>query len=97
MRNTAVSPAEEKFKRIKLSNSKIKSSIVEATGGVPTLLAMGWVPDSADSEFLMLPKGTQMTMKEVGCACIRPNSSYCFAEAAMFWQHPSAPVTALAT
>lgn len=66
MRNAAVSPAEDKFKRIKLSNSKIKSSIVEATGGVPSLLAMGWVTDPADSEFLILPKGTQVTMKEVG-------------------------------
>lgn len=65
VRNAAVSPSEEKFKRIKLTNSKVKSTIVEANAGVPSLLAMGWVLDAADGEFLMLPKGTQMTMKEV--------------------------------
>ena len=65
VRNAAVSPSEEKFKRIKLTNSKVKSTIVEANAGVPSLLAMGWVLDPADSELLMLPKGTQMTMKEV--------------------------------
>ncbi len=70
VRNTAVSPSEDKFKRIKLSNSKVKSTIVEPTGGVPSLLAMGWVYDEADQDFLMLPKGVQMTMKEVSAASI---------------------------
>lgn len=65
VRNAAVSPSEEKFKRIKLTNSKVKSTIVEVNGGVPSLMAMGWVIDPADSEFLLLPKGAQMTMKEV--------------------------------
>ena len=65
VRNAAVSPSEDKFKRIKLTNSKVKSTIVEVHGGVPSLLAMGWVVDPADNEFLMLPKGSQMTMKEV--------------------------------
>ena len=65
VRNAAVSPSEDKFKRIKLTNSKVKSTIVEVNGGVPSLLAMGWVVDPADNEFLMLPEGSQMTMKEV--------------------------------
>lgn len=64
-RNTAVSPTEDKFKRIKLSNSKVKTAIVDSTGGIPSLLAMGWTYDEADKDFLMLPKGTQITMKEV--------------------------------
>ena len=72
VRNTAVSPSEDKFKRIKLSNSKVKTTIVDTTGGVPSLLAMGWVYDEADKEFLMLPKGVQMTMKEVGRCCCKP-------------------------
>ena len=77
VRNTAVSPSEDKFKRIKLSNSKVKTTIVDTTGGVPSLLAMGWVYDEADKEFLMLPKGVQMTMKEVGsCCCIPPGCTY---------------------
>ncbi|DBB06382.1 hypothetical protein WJX77_002508 [Trebouxia sp. C0004] len=65
VRNTAVSPLEDKFKRIKLSNSKVKTTIVDTAGGVPSLLAMGWVYDNADKDFLILPKGVQMTMKEV--------------------------------
>lgn len=65
VRNAAVSPSEEKFKRIKLSNSKVKTTIVDTTGGMPSLLAMGWVYDEANEDFLMLPKGTQMSMKEV--------------------------------
>lgn len=65
VRNTAITPAEEKFKRIKLSNSKVKSAIVDSTGGVSSLLAMGWVYDEADKEHLILPKGKNMTMKEV--------------------------------
>jgi len=72
VRNTAVSPSEDKFKRIKLTNSKVKTTIVDTTGGVPSLLAMGWVYDEADKEFLMLPKGVQMTMKEVGRCCCKP-------------------------
>lgn len=66
VRNTAVAPSEDKFKRIKLSNSKVKTTIVDIKGGVSSLLAMGWVYDKADKDFLMLPKGIQMTMKEVG-------------------------------
>ena len=65
VRNTAITPAEAKFKRIKLSNSKVKSVIVDSTGGLSALFAMGWTYDEADSEFLILPKGKQMTMKEV--------------------------------
>lgn len=77
VRNTAVSPSEDKFKRIKLSNGKVKTTIVDTTGGVPSLLAMGWVYDEADKEFLMLPKGVQMTMKEVGgCYCKQTGCTY---------------------
>ena len=70
VRNTAINPAEEKFKRIKLSNSKVKSAIVDSTGGLLSLLAMGWVYDEADKEHLVLPKGKNMTMKEVGVMCL---------------------------
>lgn len=65
VRNAAVSPSEDKFKRIKLSNSKVKTTIVDTAGGVQSLLAMGWIFDEADKDFLVLPKGTQMSMKEV--------------------------------
>lgn len=77
VRNTAVSPSEDKFKRIKLSNSKVKTTIVDTTGGVPSLLAMGWVYDEADKDFLMLPKSVQMTMKEVGSCCCIPTGCMC--------------------
>ena len=65
IRNAAVSPSEDKFKRIKLSNSKVKTTIVDTLGGVQSLLAMGWIHDEFDKDFLVLPKGTQMSMKEV--------------------------------
>lgn len=65
VRNAAVSPSEDKFKRIKLSNIKVKTTIVDTTGGVPALLAMGWAYDEADRDYLVLPKGVQMSMKEV--------------------------------
>ena len=65
IRNAAVSPSEDKFKRIKLSNSKVKTTIVDIPGGVQSLLAMGWTHDEVDKDFLVLPKGTQMSMKEV--------------------------------
>ena len=71
IRNAAVSPADDKFKRIKLSNSRVKGAIVDTTGGVPSLLAMGWIYDAADSDVLLLPKGIQMTMKEVTSVSIR--------------------------
>jgi PUB domain len=56
---------EPKFKRIKLSNPKIKSSLVDTPGGLDALLALGWVYDEEDRDCLVVPKGRQFTMTEV--------------------------------
>ncbi|MEW5304809.1 MAG: hypothetical protein WDW36_007393 [Sanguina aurantia] len=63
--NCAVTPKEDKFRRIKLSNPKIQSAVVGAEGAVDALLAMGWAVDETDADFLALPAGVFLSMKEV--------------------------------
>ncbi|GBF89107.1 hypothetical protein Rsub_01824 [Raphidocelis subcapitata] len=64
--NAAVAPKEEKYRRIKLTNPKIRETVVEATGGVDALRALGWVEDpEAPEDFLMVPPGLYFSMKEV--------------------------------
>lgn len=63
--NCAVSPREEKYRRIKLSNKKISETIVNTPGALDAMQALGWVQDEANLEELMLPAGVFMTMKEV--------------------------------
>lgn len=65
LRNVVVNPGEEKYRRIKLSNPKIKTSIQEVKGGLETLKAMGWVQDPEDEDMLFVPKGLQLSMAEV--------------------------------
>ena len=40
--NVLGSPAEPKFRRVRLSNPKIAAAVVEASGGVELLLACGF-------------------------------------------------------
>ncbi len=50
--------AEEKFRKIKLTNPKIKSVIVDVPGAVELLLQIGWVrDDSSGEETLVIPAG----------------------------------------
>lgn len=56
---------EDKFRRIKLTNPKIQSAVVGADGAVDALLAMGWAVDETDPDFLSLPAGVFLSMKEV--------------------------------
>jgi hypothetical protein len=52
--------------RIKLTNPKIREAVVEATGGIESLRALGWVEDpEAPEEFLVVPPGLYFSMKEV--------------------------------
>jgi len=60
-RNTAQAPTEEKFRRIRLSNEKIKAVVADVPGGTESLLEMGWVPEE---DCLVLPKGVKLTMHE---------------------------------
>lgn len=63
---------EDKFRRIKLSNPKIQSAVVGAEGAVDALLAMGWAVDETDADFLALPAGVFLSMKEVRLIDPRP-------------------------
>lgn len=63
--NCAVSPKEEKYRAIRLSNEKIKSTIVSVPGAMDTLKAMGWVESSDNPEMLIIPGGKYISMKEV--------------------------------
>lgn len=60
-RNTAQAPAEEKFRRIKLTNEKIKAAVADVPGATDSLLEMGWV---AEDEALVLPAGVKLTHHE---------------------------------
>lgn len=65
LRNTAVNPSEEKYRRIRLTNPKVKALIAEEKGAVQSLLALGWERDAEDSESLVIPKGRYFSMAEV--------------------------------
>lgn len=67
--NAAISPKEEKFRRIKLSNAKIQATIVNTPGALDLLLALGWVNEEMQVEegsesFLVIPSGKYMSMAD---------------------------------
>eukprot|EP00918_Siedleckia_nematoides_P035321 GHVU01076734.1.p1 GENE.GHVU01076734.1~~GHVU01076734.1.p1 ORF type:complete len:185 (+),score=55.44 GHVU01076734.1:26-556(+) len=62
VRNCAQNPGEEKYRKIRLTNDKIAAVLVAVEGAKAAMLAMGWVEDG---EFLVLPAGVQLSMKEV--------------------------------
>ncbi|GAX74154.1 hypothetical protein CEUSTIGMA_g1603.t1 [Chlamydomonas eustigma] len=63
--NATVSPKEDKFRRIRLSNAKINALLVQVPGCVEALLEMGWETDTTDSDSLIIPTGRFMSMAEV--------------------------------
>jgi hypothetical protein len=65
--NAAVAPKDEKFRRVKLTNAKVKEAVVEAHGGVEALRELGFVDDAEApaGEALVLPAGRYITMAEV--------------------------------
>jgi hypothetical protein len=56
--NAAVSPAEPKYRKLRLANPTIQASIVAAPGALDLLLALGWVRDEAD-DTLVIPAGVE--------------------------------------
>jgi len=49
--NVEKSPAEEKFRRIKMSNAVFTKKVAGCSGGVEAMVACGWLPDcTADGE-----------------------------------------------
>ena len=65
--NTAIQPLDEKYRTIRLSNLKIRQTIVEVPGAVDVLKSFGWQEgvSEAGEAVLTLPKGTNMTMQQV--------------------------------
>lgn len=49
-------PKEEKYRKIRLSNEKIRATIVDVPGGVDLLLALGWARDETE-DALIIPAG----------------------------------------
>jgi hypothetical protein len=56
-RNVVRNPGEEKFRRIKFSNEKIRMAIKEVPGAVALLKEMGWVEEE---DSLVLPPSTKL-------------------------------------
>ncbi len=65
--NVAQQPTEAKFRKLKLSNEKITSLIVNVPGALDALLELGWqrAADEDGTEVLVLPAGKHMTMADV--------------------------------
>jgi len=63
--NCAVSPKEEKFRRIKLTNKRLAETLGSHPAALEALQALGWVPDEANAHELVVPDGLYFTMKEV--------------------------------
>mmetsp|Transcript_5475 Transcript_5475/g.12111 ORF Transcript_5475/g.12111 Transcript_5475/m.12111 type:complete len:138 (+) Transcript_5475:118-531(+) len=63
--NAATCPKEEKYRKIRLTNAKINSLIVEVPGCLETLRELGWESDPADADSLMIAAGKYMTMAQV--------------------------------
>jgi hypothetical protein len=62
-----VNPGEEKFRRIRLGNAKIKAAIADVASAVGALCVLGWTEEETEGEaFLVLPKG-----KAIRCAFLR--------------------------
>jgi hypothetical protein len=63
--NCAVSPREEKYRRVKLTNKKVAETIGATHGALDAMLALGWKYDAANAEELLVKEGTYFSMKEV--------------------------------
>lgn len=55
---------------MKLSNSKIKTALVDVPGAVDALLAIGWIREQEPEEALVVPKGRHFTMADVSVPLI---------------------------
>jgi hypothetical protein len=85
--NCAVSPREEKYRRIKLTNKRLAETLGANTAALEALTALGWVEDAANAHELVVPEGLYFTMKEVrGCVtrcCVgSAHTMYCCVGAA---------------
>lgn len=65
VKNVVVAPADEKFRRLRLSNSKIAAALTKVPGGLEAMQSLGWQVDPADPDFIILPKSVKPSMAEV--------------------------------
>lgn len=63
--NCAVSPREDKYRRIKLTNKRLAETLGSNPAALEALTALGWVADPANAQELIVPDGVYFTMKEV--------------------------------
>lgn len=62
----AVNPTDEKYRRLRLSNARIQTVVTDAPPTVNALIALGWLPDPEEADFLICPKNVRPSMGEVG-------------------------------
>ncbi|PNH08635.1 hypothetical protein TSOC_004788 [Tetrabaena socialis] len=64
--NSAVSPKEEKFRKVRLSNPKVKAVLGDAEGALEAMTALGWATEEAEGEsWMVVPAGKYMSMQQV--------------------------------
>ena len=68
-RNVAVNPSDPKFRRLRLSNLKVRQAVVDTPGALDSLFTLGWLRDEADPDSLVYPAGRQLTMAQVCNSC----------------------------
>ncbi|GFH07748.1 PUB domain-containing protein [Haematococcus lacustris] len=64
--NAAISPKDDKFRRVRLSNAKIRATVAEAPGAVELLLAFGWVKDDDAEDTIVIPAGQIHLLQAAG-------------------------------
>jgi UBX domain-containing protein 6 len=62
VRNAVQQPAEEKFRKIRLTNAKIAEAVTNVPGAVAAMKEMGW---QEEGEFLILPSGKKLVFEDV--------------------------------
>ena len=57
--------AEEKYRRVRLGNGKIKAALVDVPAALEALLALGWARETeGEEDALVVPKGKYFSMAE---------------------------------
>ena len=63
--NCVVSPSEEKFRRVRLANPKIKALLVDCPGALASMHELGWEATQVDGEqMLILPPNKSIPMAD---------------------------------
>lgn len=64
--NCATQPTEEKFRKVRLANAKVKAVLGDTPGAVEAMTALGWSHEEVEGEtVLVVPTGKYMTMQQV--------------------------------